>query len=304
MEGIATLELQKRFGDNTVLHSFSFVAPPGEVTLVAGRNGAGKTTWVRLALGMARPSAGCILYDDQPVGLVRRKVAAVLDEPPVYPRLSGMENLRQLSGLSRPDSSAMADVINMLNLEPSFLKMRASEYSLGQRRRLSVAAALLRQPSYLFLDEPTIGLDPVAWAMVKEAIGRLKADGCTVVLTGQDFTEVESIVEQIVVLKHGEAAFCGTSREFLTRRPPRVRISTTDYEQLSRMFPTGAVTGSEVEPIFEVPCQDQAEAQAVMDTMLGLGIQLRGIAIVNDNLEQAFLSIAEDESDNSPRKWA
>jgi ABC-2 type transport system ATP-binding protein len=193
--GIQTIELTKRFRATTVLSELSFDVEPGRITLLAGRNGAGKTTWIRTALGLTRPEAGRVLFDGRPVEAARDSIGVVGDEPPVYPRLTGAENLRQLSGLRRPDARLRATIQDMLGLDAGFLGMRASAYSLGQRRRLAIAAALIRRPAYLFLDEPTIGLDPIAWNQTRACLERMRAEGTAVVLTGQDFAEIERLFD-------------------------------------------------------------------------------------------------------------
>jgi ABC-2 type transport system ATP-binding protein len=289
--GIRTIELTKRFRKATILRRLAFDVAPGSITLLCGRNGAGKTTWIRTALGFTRPEAGRVLFDGNPVEAVRRSVGVVVDEPPVYPRLTGAENLRQLSGIRRPDAAFRATVQKMLGLDASFLGMRAAEYSLGQRRRLAVAAALIRRPAYLFLDEPTIGLDPIAWNQTRACLERMRSEGTAVVLTGQDFTELERLFDHVVVLDGGTAVFDGTAEQFLNRRPPRVRVEASDPGPVIERFPSAVVVSQNGRFVLDIPCADEVEAEAVVAAITRMRLAVRGVSIMSDTLGEAFVAL-------------
>ena len=209
MPDLVTRELFKRFGDRWALKGLSFVARPGVVTLLAGRNGAGKTTWMRVATGLARPSSGAVLFGGQPAAKFRRRLAAVFDDarstrcsPPG--RTSTCFRAGAPRALGRPGRSCPE-----LDLDP-LLPVRADGLSFGQRKRLAVAAALLRRPAWLLLDEPSVGLDSEAWGRVSRALRRLAAEGTGVLVTGQDLKNLEDLADEIVVIRDGAAAFAGT----------------------------------------------------------------------------------------------
>lgn len=290
--GIRSDHIVKRFGGRAALKGVSFWAPPGEVTLLAGRNGAGKTTWMRIAAGLTRADQGSVSFAGDPVDMARDSLAVVSDEPPVYGRFNGRANLRLLSGRRRPPASRLREVQNMLGLDDSLLGQRAKSYSLGQRRRLAIGCALLREPRFLFLDEPTIGFDPVAWAAVREALRESASGGATVLLTGQDFDELETACNKIVVLADGVIVFEGQKAALKRRRPPRVRVVTAQGDELQRRVTRPSIDAGP--STAEFPCRDMEDARRTLHDIRETGTEFAELSIVEDTLEQAFLAIHEE----------
>lgn len=288
--GIVSDEVSKSFGSVPVLRRVSFEAPAGQATLLAGRNGAGKTTWIRVALGLAGADSGRVHFGrGRSVDQVRGGVAIVPDEPSVYPALNGHANLRLLSGIRTADPQNLDRIREMLGLDDAFLAMRASGYSLGQRRRLAIAAALLREPRYLFCDEPTIGLDPVAWVAVREALRDLLDRGAAVLITGQDFTALESLCDQVALLRDGAIAFEGDVETFLSRRASRVRVVVPDAAALaSRLDRQRMVRDRET---VDIPCTDAEDARALMEWIRSSDVVFSSLSVERDSLEEAFLAI-------------
>jgi ABC-2 type transport system ATP-binding protein len=301
MNGIVTRQLFKSFGrgsgERQVLRSFSFFAPSGTVTLLAGVNGAGKTTWLRVALGMVRPTDGTVVFDGRPVGEVRREVSVVFDEPPVYPHMSGRLNLRVLSGCGRDMGTCVDDLERILGLDARLLSMKAGHYSIGQRRRLAIGAALLRRPKYLFLDEPTAGLDPGGCDMLREALHRTAVDGASVILTGHDFDEAAKVVDRVVVLHEGVNVFEGTPAELAARRPPRVRVVTRTPEAIQRRFQNSVLATRNGRVVVIIPCETDDEAESVVAAVQHSSIPLEELSIERDDLEQSFLALVGDEQE-------
>lgn len=274
-----------------MLHSLSFDVPARQVTLLAGRNGAGKTTWVRVALGLARATSGDVRFDGRPIEDVRDRVGVVLDEPPVFAGLSGLQNLRQLSGRVSFGEPVFEEIRTTLGLDDHFLRMRGAAYSLGQRRRLSMAAALLRNPRYLFLDEPTIGLDPVAWRSVRAEIERVRDGGGAVVLTGQGFAEIADMVDRVVVLDQGQPRFEGSAAELRALRPPRVRVETADAARLLGEYPGIARSKDGDGDVVEIGCGSLAEAESVAQAIRSSDLPIRALSVERDSLEEAFVAL-------------
>lgn len=292
VNGVRTDNIYKRFKDKEVLRGLSFEVGAGQIALLAGRNGAGKTTWLRIALGLARPSTGSVLYDGKLCTFARDKIAIVCDEPPVYPHLSGYENLIIMVGRADVVTSWSGYIKQALDLGPGFLKMKAKQYSLGQRRRLAIAGALLRKPKYLFLDEPTVGLDPVAWRMVMDSFKHLITEKqSTIILTGQDFDEIEKLVDKVIILKDGTAVFDGTLQEIKNRRLPKVRVSTLDYEAMLVRFQNAKLIDSSACSTIEISCRTTSEAEAIMQDIRDSSIEFQALSICTDSLEEAFLAI-------------
>jgi len=284
---LVTEDLSKRFGERWALRGLSFVARPGSITLLAGRNGAGKTTWMRVATGLANPSSGAVRFGGLPVGRVRERLAAVFDDAPVYPQLSGAENLHLLSGGHSPWTASARALAAELDLEP-LLRVRADGFSFGQRKRLAVAAALLRRPSWLLLDEPSVGLDSRAWGLVSRALRSLAAEGAAIVVTGQDLKNLEDLADEIVVIRDGAAIFAGSLAELQRSQPPRVRVRTAAADRLRALFPQAELLSERPVPCLEIPCRSAAEGEALLDRIRASEIPLQSLELRTATLEESF----------------
>jgi ABC-2 type transport system ATP-binding protein len=176
----------------------------GEVYGLLGPNGAGKTTTLRMLLGLVRPSSGtatvCDARPGSPESLAR--IGALVEEPALYPYLSGRDNLRVLSRYSGVPRARVAEVLELVGLtHRAGDKVRT--YSLGMRQRLGVAAALLKDPEVLILDEPTNGLDPQGMARMRALIRDVGSGGRTVVLSSHMLREVEQVCDRVGVIRDG-----------------------------------------------------------------------------------------------------
>lgn len=284
---LVTQGLSKQFGDRWALKDLSFEVRPGSLTLLAGRNGAGKTTWMRVAAGLARPSSGTVRFGGAPVGQVRSQLAVVFDDAPVYPLLSGAENLHLLSGGRSPKAAESRAILASLDLE-QLLLARAGGYSFGQRKRLAVAAALLRRPTWLLLDEPSVGLDSGAWRLVAQALRKLAAGGATAVVTGQDLKNLEELADEIVVIRDGAAAYAGSLADLQRRHPPKVRVRTSHAAQLKALFPNADLVAQQAAPFLEIPCSTLMEGEAVLARIRSLDIPLQSLELRMATLEESF----------------
>jgi ABC-2 type transport system ATP-binding protein len=177
--------------------------PSGEVYGFLGPNGAGKTTTLRMVLGLIRPTAGSVHVLGRAPGPGRlRGVGALIEGPAFYPYLSGLDNLRVLARYTGVPDARIAGVLEQVDLAGR-AKDPYRTYSLGMKQRLGVAAALLKDPRLLVLDEPTNGLDPAGMAEMRTLIRRLGASGRTVLLSSHLLGEVEQICDRVGVISRG-----------------------------------------------------------------------------------------------------
>ncbi len=291
---VESLNVTKKFGDKEVLRGFSFKAEPSKVTFLAGKNGAGKTTWIRIATGLCRANSGKVIFGSQDINRVRNNFAIVLDEPPVYGHLSGYENLYLLSGRSKIDKVFFKDVISALGFDDYLLSRKTGEYSLGQRHRLAVAAAIMRKPAYLFLDEPSIGLDPVSWQLVRDLLKDKAKDGAIILVTGQDHKLMENFVDKIVILHNGVNVFEGNLKELRGKFPVKVKVRTQDYEKLHSLFPNDNLNYDRTKQIVEISCRTIDEAEKIGSMLSQSGIIFSELKIEEISLEDAFLSFIKN----------
>jgi ABC-2 type transport system ATP-binding protein len=201
---VETDRLTKRYGQVTAVDEVSLTVRPGEVYGFLGPNGAGKTTTLRMLLGLVRPTAGTARVFGAVPGAPNTlsSVGALIEGPAFYPYLSGRDNLRVLSRYSGTGEGRMSTVLALVDLAD-----RAGDkfgtYSMGMKQRLGVAAALLKDPQLLILDEPTNGLDPAGMADMRTLVRRLGTAGTTVMLSSHLLAEVQQVCDRVGVVANG-----------------------------------------------------------------------------------------------------
>ncbi|MCA4134206.1 ABC transporter ATP-binding protein [Arthrobacter sp. M4] len=233
---IHTTGLSKRFGHQLAVDGLNLSVPVGSVFGFLGPNGSGKTTTIRMLLGLASASSGSIsvLGREMPNGLhdVLPRVGALVEGPAFYPFLSGAANLHRLDTANRLASArTRRDRVNHA-LERVGLSHAAHKkvkaYSLGMKQRLGIANALLSPRELLVLDEPTNGLDPQGTREVRHLIRSLAAGGTTVFVSSHLLAEVEQICSHVAVMRTGRLVAQGTLAELRRNGARRVRIVTPD----------------------------------------------------------------------------
>lgn len=198
---IETSNMTFFYGKNEILKELNFKAKDGEITYLAGINGSGKTTWIKCAVGLLKPQNGEVTFDGKKFENVRDEFAICFDTPPIYKHLSCYENLYVLYNVDCSKTHTL-ELLQRIGLSEHLLESAAGKLSFGQRHRLGIAGALLRSPKYLILDEPDLGLDPVAWEAVRGEIFALKEKGATILLTGQNFVQLEELVDHVSILSN------------------------------------------------------------------------------------------------------
>ena len=189
----------KAYGPHVALEDVSFAAPAGKVTGFIGRNGAGKTTALRILLGLASADAGTATIAGRPLGQLPAGTVGALLEPGMHPGRSGRAHLRAVAAAVGAPGAAIDAVLREVGLARDGGR-RVRGYSLGMRQRLALAAALLGDPPVLVLDEPANGLDPDGLLLLRRRL-RAKADaGGTVLVSSHNLLELEQIVDDVVVL--------------------------------------------------------------------------------------------------------
>jgi ABC-2 type transport system ATP-binding protein len=205
MTTITVDRLTKRYGATTAVDDLSFAVPAGSVTGFLGRNGAGKTTTLRLLLALARPTAGTATFDGVPYGRLpdpAHTVGAMLETDPFHPGRSGRDHLRVLATAGGVAPARVDEVLDLVGLAEQGGRV-AGGYSLGMRRRLGLAAALLGDPRVLVLDEPANGLDPQGIRWLRDLLRAHAARGATVLVSSHVLAEMALLAEQVVVIDRG-----------------------------------------------------------------------------------------------------
>ncbi|MEU6250569.1 ATP-binding cassette domain-containing protein [Glycomyces sp. NPDC047010] len=208
--------LTKRFGPVAAATDVAFDVEPGRVTGFLGPNGSGKTTTLRMLLGLVQPDAGTALIGGRAYRDLRspaRTVGAALEAKGLHPARSGRDHLRVYAAFLGLDDARVDAVLEQADIADA-ARRRAGGYSTGMRQRLNLATALLGDPPVLVLDEPTNGLDPAGIAWLRTLLKGLAAEGRTVLVASHVLAEAERLVDDVVVMHRGRIAATGPLAEF------------------------------------------------------------------------------------------
>jgi ABC-type multidrug transport system ATPase subunit len=297
---IETQALTKRYGDSIVaVDDLDLRVRRGEVYGFLGPNGAGKTTTLRMLLGLVRPSSGQVtvlgVAPGAPQGLAR--IGAMVEAPAFYPYLSGRDNLLVLArygGVEEGRVEAVLDEVGLLDRAAD----RAATYSQGMKQRLGVAAALLKDPELLILDEPTNGLDPAGMAEMRDFIRALGKGGRTVMLSSHLMGEVEQVTDRVGVIREGSLVAEGTVEELRGRAGLRVRAEPrAEAARLIRALPdVDDVTSAD--GLLDVTV-DSSRAPDINRLLVEAGIAVSELYAQRASLEDVFLELTRSGEEAS-----
>jgi ABC-type multidrug transport system ATPase subunit len=289
---IDTHALTRRYGEVIVaVDSLDLRVRRGEVYGFLGPNGAGKTTTLRMLLGLVRPTSGSATVLGEPPGAPAglARIGAMVEAPAFYPYLSGRDNLRVLARHAGVPENRVAAVLRQVDLSAR-ASDRTATYSMGMKQRLGVAAALLKDPELLILDEPTNGLDPAGMAEMRDFIRSLALGGRTVLLSSHLMGEIEQMSDRVGVIRDGSLVAEGTVDEVRGRTGLRVRAEPLPeaVELVGGLPGVGAITT--VDGVIDVAA-DSAEAAAINRALVEAGIAVSELSPRRASLEDVFLEL-------------
>ncbi|MGW0997506.1 ATP-binding cassette domain-containing protein [Streptomyces sp. NPDC002523] len=302
--------LEKRFGAVHALRGLDLAVAEGTVCGLLGPNGAGKTTAVRLLTTLLRPDAGSarIAGHDlvREAAAVRRRIAVTGQYASVDGDLTGRQNLRLFARLHRVRGPAERadELLERFGLTEA-ADRKAAGYSGGMRRRLDLAASLIRRPDVLFLDEPTTGLDPASRNSIREAVRELRTHGTTVLLTTQYLEEADQLADDIALVDRGRVAHTGSPAELKALIGSYAEVVVADPDGMTKAAGVlDRLTGSE--PVFD---HDRGTVGAVTtDRTLTLprlvreldaaGVPLLDVSLRPPTLDDVFLRLTGEPADS------
>jgi ABC-2 type transport system ATP-binding protein len=302
---VATIGLVKRFGEQAAVDGIDLVVPRGAVYGFLGPNGSGKTTTIRMLLGLVHPTAGevSLLGAPMPDGLatVLPRVGSLVEGPAFHPYLSGRANLARLDAADRyadPRTArsridAALDRVGLL----AAARKRYRAYSLGMRQRLALAAALLQPRELLVLDEPTNGLDPQGTREVRGLIADLAADGSTVLVSSHLLSEVEQACSHLGIMRRGQLVAQGSIDEVRAGARPVLDVTTPERENALAVLRSLGLA----DPVL-LPHGARAEAgdvapERVVEALVAAGVPVRGFGVTSASLEDLFVSLTGEGFD-------
>jgi ABC-2 type transport system ATP-binding protein len=295
---VEVIGVSKRYGERDALTSVHLAVKPGQLHGLLGPNGAGKTTLLRILLGLVAADAGTVRLLGSDIrstrGPIPAGVAGFVETAAFYPYLSA---LRNLTLLARLDGSADSRAAVEIALEQVALSAHANDtvggFSAGMRQRLSLAAALIRTPRVLLLDEPTSSLDPVAAREVRAVDRRLAENGTAVLLSSHDLAEVEELCASITVIQGGRVVFGGDVDALRARASALIYALRTNDDRATLAI-AGVHPGVKIARSPDVGFELSGDLAAIDAFVVALGKEgaaIRGSDARTRSLESLFLEL-------------
>lgn len=294
MAVIQTMGLSKRYKDNWAVDHLDLSVEQGDIYGFIGRNGAGKSTTLKLLCALARPTQGEALIFGKPLrdAVARRRVGAIIEQPGLYPDLSGRENLRlyaTLLGLDSPERQ-VGEILETVGLSPKE-KKPVKHYSMGMKQRLGVGLALLGGPDLLLLDEPINGLDPEGIREMRELLLRLNRErGLTLLISSHILGELSKIATRYGIIQEGRMVEQITAAEleqkcadYLHLRADRPQKAAALLERELRL------TRWEMRPEGEIRIYETVDPKAVGQILTQAGVAVVEMGLHRQDLEGYFL---------------
>jgi ABC-type multidrug transport system ATPase subunit len=293
---VETHSLTKRYGSGVLaVDSVDMSVRRGEVYGFLGPNGAGKTTALRMLVGLIRPTSGTATVaghaPGSPAGLA--KIGSLIESPGFYPYLSGRENLRVIADLASVDQKRVEEVLDIVELR-SRAGRKFGTYSTGMKQRLGVAAALLKDPELLILDEPSNGLDPQGMAEMRKLIKDIGQGDRTVLLSSHLLGEIEQICDRVGVISNGHLVQQSTVQELVGEEGVLVRAQPIDQAQelLTRMFGPAAISRQDGTVHIKTSPENTAD---INRQLVGAGVGVSELRPYEKSLEEVFFQLTGEK---------
>jgi ABC-type multidrug transport system ATPase subunit len=309
--GVATAELTRRFGRVTAVDHVSLDVPRGSVYGFLGPNGSGKTTTIRMLLGLVAPNSGEVELLGQPMpGRARNvlpRVGALIEGPAFHVYMSGRDNLGRLDACDasadpRTRDQRIDEALHRVGLTVAARK-RYRQYSLGMKQRLGLAAALLQPRDLLILDEPTNGLDPQGTREVRHLVRSLAADGTTVLVSSHLLAEIEQVATHVGIMSAGRLIAQGPLGEVLRGSATALVVTTPDPGLAREVLGRHGLTVVSVEDDpngdgMRVTAQlGDHQADDVNRSLVEAGVRVAGLSQVRPTLEDLFVRLTGEGFD-------
>ena len=307
LNAIQTRELTRSFGEVRAVDGMSFEVAAGSVFGFLGPNGSGKTTTIRLLLGLLAPTSGTAsvlgLDTRTQADEIRQQCGALLEHTGLYDRMSAEDNLEFYGRVWRMPTAERRQRIQSLLQSVELWERRKEpvvQWSRGMKQKLAVARALLHRPKLIFLDEPTAGLDPVAAAALRDDLANLaRQQGVTVFLTTHNLAEAEKLCERVGVIRAGRLLTVGSPDTLrLSQGGARLEVAGRGFtpEILARLGQRPEVAGVEqIDQHLAIRLNPGADSAPLVPFLAGLGVQIDEVRKGAASLEEVFLALMNEE---------
>ncbi|MEU3501421.1 ABC transporter ATP-binding protein [Streptomyces hundungensis] len=306
---IETRGLSKRYrGGQLAVNGLDLTVPRGSVFGFLGPNGSGKTTTIRMLMGLIEPTSGSARLLGSPMPAAARtvlpRVGALIEGPALYGFLSGRDNLLRYDAADptadpRTRAARVTTALDRVGLTSAAGK-KARAYSLGMKQRLGLAAALLQRRELLVLDEPTNGLDPQGMREIRSLIRELAKDGTTVFLSSHLLDEIEQVCSHAAVMNQGRLVVQGEVAELAANARGRLAVTTPDPQAAARLLKERGIADVTVVGEDRVSAElppDDVELADLNAELVRAGVRVRGFVAERASLEDAFVALTGEGFD-------
>jgi ABC-type multidrug transport system ATPase subunit len=301
MNCIETSNLTHTFSENEiVLDNINLCVPEGSIYGFLGPNGAGKTTTLRLVLGLLKKQHGAIrifnkAFEENRIEILQQ-TGSLIESPSFYAHLTAVENLALLQKIYQCPKERISEVLEIVGLSQTG-KKKAGKFSLGMKQRLSIAIALLHNPSLLILDEPTNGLDPNGIIEIRELLKKINAEKkVTIVISSHLLAEIERLVTHVGIINKGKLLFQGTLEELHQKQTQGafIAVETNANAKAAQLINTTQVNAIIQNGQVILPHVEKEVIAGLNKKLVENNIEVYSITPVKNDLESIFMDLTKN----------
>ncbi|WP_113658766.1 ABC transporter ATP-binding protein [Thermoflavimicrobium daqui] len=295
---IETINLTRQYGRFTAVNQLNMKVARGSIYGFLGENGAGKTTAIRMILGLIHITSGEVRLFGKSFkpnrNEILKRIGALVETPSAFDHLSGKDNLRYICKLRNIPESQVDHVLKIVDLSHAQNK-DVRKYSLGMRQRLGIAIALLGQPELLILDEPTNGLDPSGIREVRDLIKSLPTQGYTILVSSHLLSEVEQIASHVGIIHAGQLLYQGEMERITRRGKAMIHLKCKSMSEAIHLLEVHYPEVYLENDTIQIPGSEE-QIDEIIRLLIENDMKIQGIYLQQSNLESIFLELIQTES--------
>ena len=297
---LEVLGLKKRIGLKTIVEDITFDMREGEIIGLLGPNGSGKTTIMRMMVGLTKASKGDVYCFEKPLGIGKtamlKEVGAMIETPEFYNYMSGWANLKQIARVcgKKVTRARMKELVEFVGLS-KVIRKKVKTYSLGMRQRLGLAQALLNDPKVLILDEPVNGLDPQGVQDFRNKLKEIAATGVSILISSHLLDEIEKVCDRVIVIEKGKIIADDKLENLVADEIIKTLVKTHDVEKTERLIRELDVKYELTKDGFVFENLNREEKSRIISYLVTNNVELDTIRELHTSLEDRFLQITGGE---------
>ena len=297
---LEVLGLKKRIGLKTIVEDITFDMREGEIIGLLGPNGSGKTTIMRMMVGLTKISKGDVYCFEKPLGLGKntmlKEVGSMIETPEFYNYMSGWSNLKQIARVcgKKVTRARMKELVEFVGLS-KVIRKKVKTYSLGMRQRLGLAQALLNDPKVLILDEPVNGLDPQGVQDFRNKLKEIAATGVSILISSHLLDEIEKLCDRVIVIEKGKIIADDKLEHLISEEIVKTLIATHDVEKSEMLVRELGIRYELTKEGFVFKNLSREEKSRIISYLVNNNVELDTVRELHASLEDRFLQITGGE---------